>query len=339
MPAFSTYNGQIASRLDQYRALGQQEASQHRPPSDAAHPDVNETELLAEAAKTSAHEQHIFDSVVTKASVEVTQAEQKVIALKTSVQELLGEQPLRYLIESDLSAEKLNLIRAAEQRMRAETDWKFFRERNGIAQQAVYPDSRVGHLGWVAVAVLGETLVNAFFYENEQGLLGGFFVALAIAVVNMGSAFFLGYGFRYKNLRAVESKVAGWLCMIAFLLIMLYCNTLFAAFRAHYQTLADPSDPVQLRAAFAASSRVALGVFRLKLDLVDLWSFVLFGFGLLLSCISFWKGYTLDDEHPNYGALDRRFKIAREKEQQEQTRVRNLVRQKFKTKRPEFMPC
>ena len=72
--------------------------------------------------------------------------------------------------------------------MRAEVDLRHFRAMHGIQEQAVYPDSLLWHVGVIAVLALSETLVNAVFYENAQGLLGGFVVALSVSAAHAAEA-------------------------------------------------------------------------------------------------------------------------------------------------------
>lgn len=72
--------------------------------------------------------------------------------------------------------------------MKAEVDYRSFRAANAIMEQARYPDSHVMHFAIVLGLALLETVINAFFYENAQGLMGGFSVALGVAAVNMGGA-------------------------------------------------------------------------------------------------------------------------------------------------------
>jgi hypothetical protein len=62
--------------------------------------------------------------------------------------------------------------------------------------------------------------------------------------------------------------------------------------------------------AFKTAVGDAFRVFILEFPDIDVMSFVLFFIGVICSCIGFWKGYTQDDKHPGYGAMDRRHKAA-----------------------------
>jgi hypothetical protein len=224
-----------------------------------------------------------------------------------------------------MAAERDALAKLTEARLLAKTDWLYFREVNGINEQAVYPESHVWHFAIVAVLALVETVINSFFYLNSAGLVGGFTVAIGVSAVNMLLALFLGIGFRYINLKSKLKVLVGWAALLSFIAAALYCNALFATFRSEYQLLPDPGDPNQLRHAFTAASQSAVQVFMFKATFSDLLSFVLFGIGLILSAIAFWKGYGYDDKHPGYGELDRRLKDAESTELEAQKHFRLAI--------------
>ena len=207
-----------------------------------------------------------------------------------------------------MADDRQDRVLLTESRMHAQVEWRHFRAKNGIAEEAHYPESHIWHFAIVAACALVETGVNSFFYENSQGLLGGFFVALAVAIVNLGGALALGMSFRFKNLRDTDKKIAGWLALFAFVALAIYCNALFASFRAEYQFVTDPSNASALRVAFTKATDSAGRVFTFQMHFGDLLSFILFGIGILLSSFAFYKGYTFDDRYPGYGKRDRAVK-------------------------------
>lgn len=326
MSVHTSYSGEIAAQLADYRVKGQKEAAAHRPPSDATHMDLHETSLQAQAERWLTDEQRFFDFVLTESSRAVVEVGQKAVELRAKVDQLISDRSLIGTIQADMSADRQALIAATESRMRAEVDWRAFRAANNITEQASYPESHIWHFSLIALLALIETAVNAFFYENAQGLLGGFFVALGVAALNMGGAMVLGMGFRFKNLSAPDKKLFGWFCLVAFLILSIYCNALFSAFRGEYQLLTDPTDPLQLRQAFATAVSESKRIFVLDMRVADLMSFVLFGIGLILSGVAFWKGYTFDDRFPGHGKKDRSVKAAQRAEVERQ----DLLRQKVK---------
>lgn len=326
MATVKNYEGELATKLTEFRTLGQKEASKHRPTPDAAAPDQHETGLRVEAEGWLAAEQHLFDHALTEASRSIVEARQKVIELRANTDQLMSDDSTTSTVEAELAGNRPALVRATEDRLRAEVDLKYFRAANGINEEARYPDSWPWHFGVLAILVVIETSVNAFFYENSQGLLGGVMVALGIAALNMLTALFCGFGFRYKNLAAMDKKVFGWFAFALFAFLALFCNALFASFRSEYQLVADPSEFTQVSAAFKKAWPQAVQFFRGEIQFTDHWSFLLFGIGLLLSAWAFYKGYTLDDKYPGHGQKDREYKKAVLEEEKQQ----DLVRQKVK---------
>lgn len=316
------YSDHIALLQEDFRKRGSLEGSKHRPSTDATHLDSNESELLAIAEKWAATAQRKFDMATTAAAQTVSAAEQKQIELKAKIEQLLADRSDPSDAAQKMAAERDALAKLTESRLLTKTEWLYFRELNGINAQAVYPESHVWHFAIVAILALAETIINSFFYINNEGLIGGFTVAIGVSAVNMLLALFLGIGFRYINLKSRLQISIGWISLLFFLAAALYCNALFATFRSEYQLLTNPGDPNQLRYAFSAASQSAAQIFMFKHAFSDLLSFVLFGIGLILSAIAFWKGYGYDDKHPGYGALDRKLKEAERAEAEAQKNFR-----------------
>jgi hypothetical protein len=327
MGTYTSYAGQIATKLQDYRAKGQKEGSKHRPPPDAAGPDQHESELKAEAEGHLNSEQRLFDNTLTELARSSIEARQKAIELRATYDQLVRDDTALSAIDAELANDRTRLVNAAELRIRADADLRYFRARNDIQEEASFPDSRYWHIGLLFLFTLGEILVNAFFYENSDGLLGGITVATGIAFLNIGAAFALGFGFRFKNLVDVDKKIAGWSCLVAFILLSIFCNSLFAAFRSEYQLVVDASENAQVFQAFQKAWPEALLIFRLDPHFQDHWSFLLFAIGILLSILAFYKGYTFDDRFPGHGRKTRVYRAALEAEAEQQDRVRQKVKE------------
>lgn len=326
MSAYNAYAGQLAGRLEEYRDLGRKEATKHRPPTGATHPDTHEVALRSQADGLVSREQAAFDAVVADADRSVLDANSRVVELRSDIAQALADDTILTRVEAELAGDRTALIDATAARIRAEVAWRGFRATNGITDMANYPESKILH--WAIIVALSfiETIANAFFYRNDTGLLGGFFVALAVAVVNMGSSAGLGTLFRRKNLSDPAQKYFGWAALVIFIPLTLFCNALFAAFRSAFEATSDAGDGAQLRDAFQTAWAEAAGFFVGDFHFGDLSSFLLFMTGLILSIIAFWKGYTSDDPYPGYSLRDRVLKAAREAE----TKRQDLVKQKVK---------
>lgn len=320
------YAGQLVARLEEYRDLGRKEAVKHRPPTSATHPDTHEVALRAQADRLLSEDQLIFDTVVADADRAALDANSKLIELRSDIAQVLADDTIHTRVAAELAGDRTELIERTADRIRAEVDWRGFRAANGITDMASYPESQIWHWAIIGVMAFIETCANAFFYRNDNGLLGGFFVAAAVSVVNMGSSAGLGNLFRRKNLADPVQKYFGWACLVLFVPLTLFCNALFAAFRSSYELVADPSDPLQLRDAFQSAWAEAGRIFIMQFHFGDLASFVLFMVGIILSIFAFWKGYTSDDPHPGYSKRDRALKAAKAAE----TARQDLIKQKLK---------
>jgi len=326
MATGTAYGGQLAGRLEEYRNLGRKEATRHRPPTSATHPDTHEVALRSQADGLISREQAAFEAVVADADRSTLDANSRVVELRSDIAQALADDTILTRVGAELAGDRTALVDATAARIRAEVAWRGFRATNGITDIASYPESKILHWAIIIALSFVETVVNAFFYRNDTGLLGGFFVALAVAVVNMGSSAGLGTLFRRKNLAEPSQRYFGWASLAIFLPLTLFFNALFAAFRSAFEATNDAGDPAQLRDAFQTAWAQAGGFFVGRFHFGDLSSFLLFMTGLILSIIAFWKGYTSDDPYPGHSARDRALKAAREAE----TKRQELVKQRLK---------
>ncbi|WP_292927691.1 hypothetical protein [Novosphingobium sp. PASSN1] len=322
----SSYAGSLAGKVDAYRKYGQQEAAKNRPPTQSTYPDTHEVTLKAEADKLVADEQRIFNAIMSEADKAIVDVQSKLTVLDGDIQQALADKTLAGSVDAALAGDRSALIDSAAERIQHEVALRAFQAENGIRDPAHYPESLIWHWAIILALALAETIANAFFYQNDNGLVGGLMVALFVAAVNMGTATGLGNLFRYKNRSATSLKVLGWASLALFIPLTLFCNALFAAFRSAYQMLNDPQDLSQLRDGFAVAQSEAARIFVLDFSLKDLSSFLLFMTGICLSILAFWKGYTSDDPFPGYSKRDRALKAAK----QVDDGARALLKQKIK---------
>lgn len=313
----SSYTDELARELDRYRELGQTEAAQHRPTSDARTLDTHETQLQTSAHKYLAVQRNFLDFELKKAVKALNALEQRLIQWRAKCEMALAERGFQMAIDAELAGDRERLIALTEKRMRSDVALRSFRvnQRIPLEQPATYPESLYWHFGVVAALGLLETLANAVFYQNDQGLLGGVIIAFSVSVLNLGLAITLGWAFRYRHLREPDQRAAGWLAFVLFVTWTLFSNALFASFRSEYQAI-NPDNTAALTGAFTKSMQNATGIFTMHLHLTDLQSFILFGLGLLLSLLAFWKGLTSDDRYPGHRALDKASKADRAAERQ-----------------------
>jgi hypothetical protein len=330
------YAGELAlpTRLTSLSELGRDEAASNRPPTTALQLDRNEVAVVTDGQGFVAQAHQALMSVLTDSSRKAHELEQGIPELETRIRQTLSEPSVRNDALAELARDKAQLVGLAETRMRAHTDFKYFRELHHIKEEPSYPESYTWYWAILLSLWFGEAVANAAFYENAAGLLGGWFVALAVSAVNIGTALVLGMLFRFHNLRLPWYKrYGGWLCLPSFASISVYCNALFAAFRSEYQALVDPTDSSALRDAFRQAADQAREVFTGQFELGDFMSFILFAFGILLSFFAFYKGMNFDDKYPGQGKLHRKYRQDRASEEGEYERVRGRLRSFLDMKR------
>ena len=213
-----TYGGQLQKQVDAFQRQGLQHGRQNLPSSNALANDQIETKLQAEATGYILGEQALFSTSIADIEKQLSIAEQKLAEFEIHCASLDGDNLVSDQIEHHMSADRHTLVdlRVTELSLRA--DLNGFKAVNGINNQAHYPDDMLLHLAWIFLCMALETVINAFFFENEGGLLGGAVYALAISVVNLGLAGVFGYFFRFVNHSEFFAKLWGVTCLILFLL-------------------------------------------------------------------------------------------------------------------------
>lgn len=301
------YDGSIAGRLATYQELARQEGQLQRPPGNSTSLDQHEVQLKADAEGLLAGNANHLNRSLSLITKNIAELRQEIIVARANCEKELLDDLLGARVDADLAEQKDPLVEVVKSRMNLESDLNAYRAFHDIREQAVFPESRIHHLAIVVALALLETIANAAFYENSQGLLGGWMTALGVSVLSMATAVSLGYAATYKNLRPAEEKAKGYLAIVAFCLLLLYLNALFAHFRSEYQLVGE-SDTAGLAGAFQAAARSAVGIFKFSLGLRNFLSFILFGVGIVLMSFAFWKGYHLDDRYPGHGARYRRYR-------------------------------
>jgi hypothetical protein len=304
------HTGQLLSKQDYYAKKGIEQGGKSLPAPTSQSLDIYESQIQAEAQRHAAADHAEFDKKRTSKERTLTEVNDVLSRVSVDCEMLLGDRPLSETVSHTREQQRPVLIKSCEHLLKFETELKKFCALNNITEKAVYPENLYLPWLWLAPFIVIETICNAFFYENAQGLLGGAFVAFGVSAVNMLTAFLLGMAFRYKNLSTPRAKAAGWGALGAAVLLAIYFNAIFSAYRTEYQLLDDPGDFAATAAAFGRAMGTARYVFIGHLPSSDLTSFILFFLGLGLSVLAFWKGSTFDDRYPGHGERDRRYEAA-----------------------------
>lgn len=170
---------------------------------------------------------------------------------------------------------------------------------------AHYPDSIPFHLSIVFLAMIGESFANSYFFGQAggAGLLGGFLVAMLVSLANVILSMVAGfYSLRRFQLPSAIQKTFGFITF----LFSLAAITAIHLTAAHYREALTANPDAE---GFAALEKLRES----PLGLTELDSLLLVVIGAVITVISLWKGYTLDDSFPGYGHVWRRFKTAEDK--------------------------
>ena len=211
--------------------------------------------------------------------------------------------------ETDFQAEvKIwNAIMANQRKMVsvAGTALERFYERNGIEGAAQDGSGWPKFLGIAAVMIVIESFGNGLLFREAsmQGWLGGFVIAVAISVLNVGFASLTGILARgFHHVRWLRKLLA----LIAVGVIgALICAVNLAA--AHFRDAATGDE-----GGMEAAARTALSELLEAPHVLDsLQSWLLVGLGLLIAIVAGWKAHGIDDPYPGFGRVWRQMTDAR----------------------------
>lgn len=319
------YSGQLLEKQDYYAKKGIEQGAKSLPAASSQSLDSHETQLLADAQRLAANEGSDYEKKFAAKLKTLAEINDAVSQTSVNCDTLLDDRPLSETVSHAQEQQRAVLVKLRENQLQREAELKAYRSLNAITEKAVYPESPwLPYLVLVPIVLL-ETVGNAFFYANEQGLLGGAFVAFVVSVVNLAIAFGLGAAFRYKNLASGAHKAAGWGAILLAIALAVYFNAIFSAYRSEYQLLTDQTSLGESADAFKRAMGAAGYVFFGRLPASDLMSFVMFFVGLVLSVIAFRKGYGCDDRYPGHGWRDRLYTEATKKYETELEIVRLKV--------------
>ncbi|UWQ17131.1 hypothetical protein [Jannaschia sp. M317] len=149
--------------------------------------------------------------------------------------------------------------------------------------------------GLILVVGLCEVVLNGYFFaeQNALGYVGGIAIACVIAVVNVAFSYAAGVQVRFVNRRGLTWKLWGAMCFLAFLAFAATLNLAVAHFR----------DALETQAWNAALIAAVVDLRAGPVDLRSFASWLVVGFGLLVSLTAFGKGLTMYDPMPGYNAI------------------------------------
>ena len=293
---------ELAGKLG-LKEAAQRDAAAGIPPRDGTELTGAEVKAIAEAEKAGQKSAKMFGVHCQETNSAIRKCRNTLADVRKRRQAADDQPP---------SASDLEILRIA--RDEAVAAYNRFKSDNGLLRGAAGDDRRV-QIIWAIVVMLLEGLGNSYFFApvSEFGLLGGFFLAFAVSVVNVACAFVGGVlGLRYAvNHRHPFKNILGLGCFAVALLLCVLVVALSAWFRGHVDALRQ--EEVDIAAlqfkAFAASVDSLRGGDFWGL-LTSLQSFLLLFLGALCALIGFWKGYEFDDPYPGFGGMFRQMQEA-----------------------------
>lgn len=205
----------------------------------------------------------------------------------------------------DRSRDDLDL--AFADRQRALRDLRAFEEHNGLGPlSAIYKDDRAIFIAGLVLLVLGESVFNAFAFEElqERGLVGGLMLAISVGLANVVMGLGTGFlGWRLMAHRQWPLKLLGSLITVV----------LLTAALALHLALGDLREAITQDAKAQIDFLVILTP-RRWFAYHSVPPFVLFAVGLATFCIAALKGrggsWGIVAPYWHHDVMDRRFRVA-----------------------------
>ncbi len=225
--------------------------------------------------------------------------------LKEFNEDALKEKNFEYVVPSLYQEVSVDIMRndtenvklKYETFLRAKQKLINFKIDHKLERDAIYPVSVWGVIGHITVLALAETALNGYMFKDiSDGLVGGFFLAIMLSLVNIASGIVLGFfGLRqlFSNLAAkggAVRKLAGMFFVFIFSIVGVFLNF----FVAHVRELSVNFEGGALTNTL---DHLKDGPF----NLTEPEAFILLVFGLLIFIYSTYKGYqSISDKYPGF---------------------------------------
>lgn len=173
----------------------------------------------------------------------------------------------------------------------SERELQEFQKENKITRPPRDPESKLWKFGVVALAFLGEGILNAYFFAlgSPLGILGGVLQALLFAGIDAIVVVSLGVVVARFESRRILHKLEAFTCFCAFIAWMVSYNL----FVSHYREAAQQNPENAQQAAFDA-----MLTNHFTLEQPD--SYLLLVIGAIISIVGVWTGYYWRDPIPGY---------------------------------------
>ena len=313
------YDGELRTHFDKCSKNGTTWGLKDEPKFNSDFPDERESGIQLLARKPISDEQVLFNRKVKSYQDNVSIIEKRIASTEAIIPSLLITPNLKgevnVLISDSLSGQA-KLIHTKKMWQRA---LHRFQLENEIHTPPVAPGNFLYGIGVILIFACLEIVLNALFFQDAEGLPKAIGIAAGLSVISMGTSAVLGNFWRYKNLSKINHKLIGWGAFGAFVFLVIFTNAVFSKFR----TLFEKSDG-NLDTFWDAFTQ-SLGIFYGQYSFDDLMSYILFGVGIFLMCLAFYKGYTIFSMYPGYWVVAEKLTLAEEAEKQHAQQLKDKV--------------
>lgn len=234
------------------------------------------------------------EQVEARKEVDIRQLYQEITHTERSV----GQQ-----IASRFSSITQDLKRSAKDFAAVRMDLEIFKHRNGLTREAIYRESKILHYAIIFFIVIAETALNSFFLSkgSELGLVGGFFQAFIIALVNLGLAAFAAFALRGIFHRNPARKLVSTILFAGVAALA----TAFVLGVGHYREALELNP-------FVASKLAVMNLWGAPLGIHDFNAWIMVIVSAIALILLTAKFFVVDDRYPGFTAMTRRSRALQE---------------------------
>jgi hypothetical protein len=284
----------VSELTDKYNGMtrahdkGATDGGSNLPESGATAPTETELNIIA-----------IAQEDLDKICIEQKEKNDGIIAKIRTLQRSLPE-TLRFTAEEFLTKAESKIFEVDRELVRLyriilarQLEYRFFKSFHHLQREAAPAPSLYVAFSWLALALVGDGGLNAYFFKDvgPLGLVGGFLIAFVISLCNIALGFMIGWGpLRYFGHRFTLHLL--WACPL--FIFLLFSVGAFDLGVAHYRDLVVKQPDIEVTGVVDDLKRNALIIPSFQSCLMAL-------VGIGVAVFSAVKGYTVFDRYPWYG--------------------------------------
>jgi hypothetical protein len=282
------------------KQTARERGAQELPKSDADYPDAEEISIARyleeEALKARDHVTRQLKALSARA------AAHRLEGRKFRIETIASDAVANFRMKADQGVNQLTLdLQRVKDNHNHRTK---FKARNRLERPVKETSNVFLKVGILLLLGLFETFLNGTFFSSglDTGLLGGFSVALGIAVLNIGFGVVAGI-FVFRQLHHIHPvrKACGIAGTVACFMLVVVFNLMVSQYR-----LALQGDLASQAATIAWEALWALNI-RMDFDGV-----VVTILGIAFSALAALDGYTMWDPYPGYSRVENAYRKATE---------------------------